>query len=126
MPPPTAGHYNGAVFFMLTVMTTIGYGTFAPSTPLGLAMVVVLGSVAIVVFGLCLAPVASWVDEEIIARGTKHLQAALRRRVDEDTPADKRRVLLCRLLVSTLAFHTCLAVVAAALYLFYFDEASSW
>ena len=123
LSPP--GHYNGAVFFMLTVMTTIGYGTFAPSTPVGLMMVVVMGTTAIVVFGLCLAPTASWVDEQIVMRGAKWLLAKLRRPAD-DTPAGKRREMLSRLVVTTLAFHACLGLVAAVMYLFYFDLASSW
>ena len=56
---------NGAVFFMLTIMTTIGYGTFSPSTALGMAMVITCGSISIVVFGWCIGPLQSGLDRLI-------------------------------------------------------------
>lgn len=117
--------FNGAVFLMFTVMTTIGYGTFAPTTHLGLALVIILGMTTIVIHGLCLAPLEGWVDEHILERGTQALLAALRRPADS-TPAGKQRKLRAKLLVSTLTLHAWLAVVSGLIYAFYFDEAKSW
>ena len=49
-------------------------GTFSPSTDGGLAMVIVLGSISVIVFGLCIGPIGGWIDERI-SRGAAALLA---------------------------------------------------
>lgn len=46
--------FEGAFFFSFSVMTTIGYGTFAPATPAGRAAVVIFGIFSIIVTATCL------------------------------------------------------------------------
>jgi len=65
--------FNGAAYFMLTVMTTIGYGTFSISTTLGQVTVVLAGLVTIVVFGQCTAPLQAYVDGVIERAATRLL-----------------------------------------------------
>jgi len=52
---------TGATFFAMTLVTTIGYGSFAPSTDAGRAFSVAYSVVGIVVFGQCLAVIISTV-----------------------------------------------------------------
>ena len=54
--------FNGAVFFMMTVMTTIGYGTFAPSTVAGKFVVVSVGYISLVVFGIHLGAIGAEIE----------------------------------------------------------------
>ena len=54
--------FNGCVFFMLTVMTTIGYGTFAPATAMGKFIVVTYGTIAMTFFGTSLGVIGNCVD----------------------------------------------------------------
>jgi hypothetical protein len=46
--------FEGATFFMMTIATTIGYGTFAPKTQLGKAIVVLIGHLSIILYGICI------------------------------------------------------------------------
>lgn len=54
-------------------------GTFSPSTDGGLAMVVVLGSISIILFGLCVGPIGSWIDARV-SRCAEALLARISRR----------------------------------------------
>ena len=46
--------YAGALFFMFTLQTTIGYGTFVPSTHAGMWAVILLGMVSVSITAMCL------------------------------------------------------------------------
>ena len=50
--------FIGAVYFSYTLMTTIGYGTFAPVTAAGQALSIVLGVLGIIIFTAFLATAA--------------------------------------------------------------------
>ena len=54
--------FNGAVFFMMTVMTTIGYGTFAPATVAGKFVVISIGYMSLVVFGIHLGEIGAEIE----------------------------------------------------------------
>lgn len=58
--------FGGSLFFVLTIMTTIGYGTFVPYTLAGEVLVVVFGLVGLAVSGACLTVLADGLDK---ARG---------------------------------------------------------
>ena len=52
----------GSMFFAFQVMTTIGYGTFAPATPGGRAFTVIFGAAGIVITGFILGVFTSTID----------------------------------------------------------------
>ena len=58
--------FGGSLFFVLTIMTTIGYGTFVPYTLAGEVLVVVFGLFGLAVSGACLTVLADGLDK---ARG---------------------------------------------------------
>ena len=47
--------FSGSLFFAITIMTTIGYGTFVPYTAAGEFFVVVFGFFGLAVSGVCVA-----------------------------------------------------------------------
>ena len=55
--------WSGSLYFSFTVVSTIGYGTFGPATDVGKAMVVVLGLVGILLFGLGLGLISAAFDD---------------------------------------------------------------
>lgn len=54
---PRLWDYRGAVFFGATVMSTIGYGNFSPSTAGGKILVALLAIPSIAIFGYCISKV---------------------------------------------------------------------
>jgi len=48
---------SGATFFAMTLVTTVGYGTYTPSTAAGKAFSVVYSIMGIIIFGQCLSVV---------------------------------------------------------------------
>mmetsp|Transcript_4025 Transcript_4025/g.12000 ORF Transcript_4025/g.12000 Transcript_4025/m.12000 type:complete len:325 (+) Transcript_4025:69-1043(+) len=80
--------FGGSLFFVLTIMTTIGYGTFVPYTLAGEVLVVVFGLVGLAVSGACLTVLADGLDKAgagplaphaIVRRSHTHLSSPLRR-----------------------------------------------
>ena len=57
--------FEGATFFMMTIATSIGYGTFAPKTPLGKAIVVLIGHLSMIFYGVCLSALVNEVTAAI-------------------------------------------------------------
>ena len=57
--------FEGATFFMMTIATSIGYGTFAPKTPLGKAIVVLIGHLTMIFYGVCLSALVNEVTAAI-------------------------------------------------------------
>ena len=57
--------FEGAIFFMMTIATSIGYGTFAPKTPLGKAIVVLIGHLTMIFYGVCLSALVNEVTAAI-------------------------------------------------------------
>ena len=50
---------------MMTIATSIGYGTFAPKTPLGKAIVVLIGHLTMIFYGVCLSALVNEVTAAI-------------------------------------------------------------
>ena len=101
-------------FFMMTIATTIGYGTFAPSLPFGRSMVILFGSVTIVLFGLVSRP-AVVVVEAIEARTELLL---LRARRSEQPLSEQGQ----KMLKGASAMLLCHAVLMAAAVIVYLDR----
>mmetsp|Transcript_2037 Transcript_2037/g.6699 ORF Transcript_2037/g.6699 Transcript_2037/m.6699 type:complete len:308 (+) Transcript_2037:64-987(+) len=78
--------FGGSLFFVLTIMTTIGYGTFVPYTLAGEVLVVVFGLVGLAVSGACLTVLADGLDKASIALLVRLLRV--------DKPGPGRRALL--------------------------------
>ncbi|KOO31486.1 potassium channel subfamily k member 16 [Chrysochromulina tobinii] len=106
--------FNGATFFMMTIVTTIGYGTFAPSLPIGRSMVILFGSVTIVLFGLVSRPAVD-VVEAIEARTERLL---LRARRSEQPLSEQGQ----QILKGASAMLLCHAVLMAAAVIVYLDR----
>jgi hypothetical protein len=53
--------FPSAVFFVITIVTTIGYGTFAPTTPGGKAFTVIFAFIGIAYFGVVVGMVGNTV-----------------------------------------------------------------
>ena len=101
-------------FFMMTIVTTIGYGTFAPSLPFGRWMVILFGSVTIVLFGLVSRPAVD-VIEAIEARTERLLLRA--RRSDEPLSEQGQKILK-----GASAMLLCHAILMAAAVIVYLDR----
>ena len=101
-------------FFMMTIVTTIGYGTFAPSLPFGRWMVILFGSVTIVLFGLVSRPAVD-VVEAIEARTELLLLRA--RRSDQPLSEQGQQILK-----GASAMLLCHAVLMAAAVIIYLDR----
>jgi hypothetical protein len=99
---------------MMTIVTTIGYGTFAPSLPFGRWMVILFGSVTIVLFGLVSRPAVD-VIEAIEARTERLLLRA--RRSDEPLSEQGQKILK-----GASAMLLCHAVLMAAAVIVYLDR----
>ena len=63
---------SSAIFFIITIVTTIGYGTFAPATDAGKVFTVVFAFIGIVYFGMVLGMVGD-VLVVLIKDGSKFL-----------------------------------------------------
>ena len=59
--------FPSAVFFIITIVTTIGYGTFAPTTDAGKAFTVIYAFIGIAYFGVVVGKVGHVVVEGIKA-----------------------------------------------------------
>lgn len=46
--------YSSSIFFVITIITTIGYGTFAPETPGGMVFTIAFAFIGIAYFGITL------------------------------------------------------------------------
>jgi len=101
-------------FFMMTIVTTIGYGTFAPSLPFGRWMVILFGSVTIVLFGLVSRPAVDLV--EAIEARTELLLLRARR---SDQPLSEQGQ---QILKGASAMLLCHAVLLAAAVIIYLDR----
>ena len=99
---------------MMTIVTTIGYGTFAPSLPFGRSMVILFGSVTIVLFGLVSRPAVDLV-EAIEAR----IELLLLRARRSDQPLSKQGR---KILKGASAMLLCHAVLMAAAVIVYVDR----
>ena len=99
---------------MMTIVTTIGYGTFAPSLPFGRSMVILFGSVTIVLFGLVSRPAVDLV-EAIEARIELPL---LRARRSEQPLSEQGQ----KVLKGASAMLLCHAVLMAAAVIVYLDR----
>ena len=99
---------------MMTIATTIGYGTFAPSLPFGRTMVILFGSVTIVLFGLVSRPAVDLV-EAIEARTELLL---LRARRSEQPLSEQGQ----KVLKGASAMLLCHAVLMAAAVIVYLDR----
>ena len=122
---------------MLTVMTTIGYGTFAPSTDAGKVIVVTFGSIAMIVCGACLGAISNEIDG-FIERGAKQLlrrvesveqrlsaTARARSRQEQNARADGR-LIHCKMAVALGVMHCALILggaTASAASLYFNGEA---
>jgi hypothetical protein len=99
---------------MMTIVTTIGYGTFAPSLPIGRSLVILFGSVTIVLFGLVSRPAVD-VIEAIEARTERLL---LRARRSEQPLSEQGQ----QILKGASAMLLCHAVLMAAAVIVYLDR----
>jgi hypothetical protein len=99
---------------MMTIVTTIGYGTFAPSLPFGRTMVILFGSVTIVLFGLVSRPAVD-VVESIEARTELLLLRA--RRSNQPLSEQGKKILK-----GASAMLLCHAVLMAAAVIVYLDR----
>jgi hypothetical protein len=99
---------------MMTIATTIGYGTFSPSLPIGRSMVILFGSVTIVLFGLVSRPAVD-VIEAIEARTERLL---LRARRSEQPLSEQGQ----QILKGASAMLLCHAVLMAAAVIVYLDR----
>ena len=99
---------------MMTIVTTIGYGTFAPSLPFGRSMVILFGSVTIVLFGLVSRPAVDLV-EAIEARTELLL---LRARRSEQPLSEQGQ----KMLKGASAMLLCHAVLMTAAVIVYLDR----
>jgi len=55
--------FGGSLFFCMTIMTTIGYGTFSPATSGGQVMVIVFGIIGLAISGLCIGVLTTGFDD---------------------------------------------------------------
>ena len=55
--------WPGSLFYAMTLMTTVGYGTFAPDTAAGKAMTVIFGFLGILVASICLGTFTAALDD---------------------------------------------------------------
>ncbi|KAL3307759.1 Potassium channel subfamily K member 10, partial [Cichlidogyrus casuarinus] len=62
---PCQWHLKGAVYFCITLFTTIGYGNLTPSTNQGKVLTLIYGLVAIPLFALILSRIALWITKLI-------------------------------------------------------------
>ena len=109
--------FNGATFFMMTILTTIGYGTFAPSLPLGRWMVIFWGSVTIVLFGLVSRPAVDLV--EVLETRTERLLLFVSGRLSGAKPLSTQRQMLLK---GASAMLVCHGVIMAAALIVYYDR----
>ena len=111
--------FNGAVFFMLTVMTTIGYGTFAPATDMGKLVVVAYGTIAMTLFGISLGVVGNCVEGlvEMLAAKVVLVFQIIEAKVAPRPTAyvssrNGARTLHSKMLVSLAVLHVTMAIFA--------------
>jgi hypothetical protein len=93
--------WHGSIYFATTIVTTIGYGSFSPTTDGGKSWLIVLSIPLIGVFGLCLSQAmgvvvdaistaGAWVRDVVLCKGKLHLHmniealAGILRRADAD------------------------------------------
>jgi len=112
-------HFPGAVFFMLTIITTIGYGTFTPQTDAGLVMVVAAGSLVIPVFGLCLGPLGRWIASKVehTAKVLLHLIGVQLASTSPTAAVTLLRARTCAALIVCLAAICASALIAGHLHI---------
>jgi len=100
----------GALFFVATVVTTIGYGNFAPVTTAGKVATVGVAVVGIAWFGYLLAVVG-----EAIQEGVLRASVLWRRVARRPPPADPMAGYLAKIFYWNLAYVAALALGAFAL-----------
>jgi len=117
-------HFTGAAFFMMTVMSTIGYGTFAPSTDLGKWLVVTLGMVSMILFGVCLSVIGSAIDSlvelgagKLLARIDQCIARWYVARPDATVKEPDGWLIHAKMLVALLVLHSVVALAAAFAYI---------
>jgi hypothetical protein len=112
---------NGAIFFMMTVMTTIGYGTFAPETVAGKLIVISVGYISLIVFGIHLGAIQAeidvlveWEAEALLSYVCwleKRVLGKLGRAVRPSRNSETRQ-LHCKMAAATFTLHCWLAFAA--------------
>lgn len=100
----------GALFFVATVVTTIGYGSFAPQTTAGKVTTVFIAIIGIAWFGYLLAIVG-----EALQEGILRFSALYRRVARRPPPADPMDGYVAKVFYWNLAYVLVLALGAFAL-----------
>ena len=67
-------HFENAVFFASTIMTTVGYGNFAPTTPSGRLFTALFGIFSIAVMGFWMKEI-TMLFERVVSRSLTHVIA---------------------------------------------------
>ena len=128
--------FNGAIFFMLTVMTTIGYGTFAPETAAGKFVVISIGYISLIVFGIHLGAIGAEIEAlveweaKMILAGITWLEKKIADRYgkapDLDGSKSGQGLLHCKMAAATFSLHCYLAISGAVAYLVKYLQDDAW
>ena len=118
--------FNGAVFFMMTVMTTIGYGTFAPETVAGKFVVITVGYISLIVFGIHLGSIGAEIEAlveweaEMMLAAISWLELKLMekcgRAPDLDGSNSGQGLTHCKMVAATCTLHLALAIAGGIAY----------
>ena len=85
-------NFAGALFYTFTLITTIGYGTFVPSSPRGQLATIAFGLVGIAVSGACVdvytTSIGGAIDQlvDVVMRRCKRCAARVRARTRSRPP----------------------------------------